>query len=89
MPENSDLRPLEVGMERYRIEVGLRHGLRAKDVVGAISNEAGIEGKYIGRIKIEQEFSHVDLPFGMPKNTFHLLKSTWIRSKKLSISKCA
>ncbi|MCF6247633.1 MAG: DEAD/DEAH box helicase [Desulfobacula sp.] len=84
-----NLAPIKDGMERYRIEVGHKHGLRARDVVGAISNEAGIEGKYIGHIKINQDFSHVDLPFGMPENTFHLLKSTWVKSQKMSISKCA
>ncbi len=81
--------PLKNGMERYRIEVGKKHGLRPKDLVGAISNEAGLEGKYIGPIKINPEFSLVDLPFGMPSDVFHLLKQTWVRSRRLSISKCA
>ena len=76
-------------MERYRIEVGSIHGLRPKDVVGAISNEAGLEGRFIGSINIDREFSFVDLPFGMPKNIFRLLKRTWIRSQRMAISKCA
>ncbi len=81
--------PIKKGMERYRIEVGKKHGLRPKDLVGAISNEAGLEGKYIGPIKINPEFSLVDLPFGMPSDVFHLLKQTWVRSRRMSISKCA
>ena len=81
--------PLEKGMERYRIEVGRTHGLRPKDIVGAISNEAGLESKYIGRINIDREFSFVDLPFGMPNNIYQLLKKTWIRSRRMAISKCA
>ncbi len=81
--------PPEKGMERYRIEVGDSHGLRPKDIVGAISNEAGLDSRHIGQIQIEPEFSFVDLPFGMPGNTFQLLKRTWIRSRRMAISRCA
>ena len=76
-------------MERYRIEVGTLHGLRPKDIVGAISNEAGIDSRYIGKIRIEPEWSFVDLPFGMPGSTFQLLKKTWVRSRRMAISRCA
>lgn len=84
-----EITPPEKGMERYRIEVGSSHGLHPKDIVGAISNEAGLEGKFIGRIYIEPEYSFVELPFGMPKNTFHLLKRTWVKSRRMAISRCA
>ncbi|MBW2654539.1 MAG: DEAD/DEAH box helicase [Deltaproteobacteria bacterium] len=81
--------PIDQGMERYRIEVGRSHGVQAGNIVGAISNEAGLDSKYIGNIDINQDFSLVDLPFGMPAETFNLLKKTWVRSQKMSISKCA
>ncbi len=80
--------PAKKGMERYRIEVGYKHGLKPSDVVGAISNESGLESQYIGSINIDYDYALVDLPFGMPKEIFHLLKKTWVRSKKMSISKC-
>lgn len=82
-------KPPEKGMERYRIEVGRRHGVRAGNIVGAISNEAGLDSKHIGNIDINQEFSFVDLPYGMPTEIFTLLKQTWVKSQKMSISKCA
>jgi ATP-dependent RNA helicase DeaD len=88
-PEAPHTPPPEKGMERYRIEVGNSHGLRPKDVVGAISNEAGLDSRHIGQINIEQEFSFVDLPFGMPGNTFQMLKKTWVRSRRMAISRCA
>ncbi|MCW8800005.1 MAG: helicase-related protein, partial [Desulfobacter sp.] len=81
--------PTEKGMERYRIEVGYKHGLKPGDVVGAISNESGLESSFIGAINIDYDYSLVDLPFGMPKNVFNLLKRTWVRSQKMSISKYA
>ncbi|MBU0463990.1 MAG: DEAD/DEAH box helicase [Proteobacteria bacterium] len=81
--------PLETGMERYRIEVGQRHGIRAGNIVGAISNEAGLDSKHIGHIDINEEFSFVDLPYGMPTKIFTLLKKTWVKSQRMDISKCA
>jgi ATP-dependent RNA helicase DeaD len=80
---------LETGMERYRIEVGRSHGIQAGNIVGAISNEAGLDSKHIGRIDINQEFSFVDLPYGMPTEIFKLLKKTWVKSQRMDISKCA
>jgi ATP-dependent RNA helicase DeaD len=80
--------PPEKGMERYRIEVGLSHGVKPGNIVGAIINEAGLESRYIKNIDINQDFSLVDLPFGMPKEIFTLLKKTWVLSKPMSISKC-
>jgi ATP-dependent RNA helicase DeaD len=88
-PEAAQPSVPEKGMERYRIEVGTIHGLRPKDIVGAISNEAGLDSRHIGQIQIEPEFYFVDLPFGMPGNTFQLLKRTWVRSRRMAISRCA
>ncbi len=89
LPQKSNIVPLEKGMERYRIEVGLCHGVRPKNIVGAISNESGLESKYIGNIDINQNFSFVDLPYGMPKHIFKLLEKTRVSSQKMSISKYA
>ena len=81
--------PLKKGMERYRIEVGRTHGVRAGDIVGAISNEAGLDSKHIKSVDINQNFSFVDLPADMPKDIFKLLQNTWVRSQQMSISKHA
>jgi len=81
--------PLAEGMERYRIEVGRHHGVRPGNIVGAISNEAGLDSRHIGNIDINPEFSLVDLPYGMPKNIFRLLEKTRVGSRQMAISKCA
>lgn len=83
----SPARPLEKDMDRYRIEVGRVHGVKARDIVGAISNEAGLEGKFITGVTIKKEFTMVDLPQGMPREIFHILKKTWVRSRPMDISK--
>lgn len=81
--------PIKKGMERYRIEVGRTHGVRAGDIVGAISNEAGLDSKHIKSVDINQDFSFVDLPADMPNDIFKLLQNTWVRSQQMSISKHA
>lgn len=81
--------PLRPGMERYRIEVGECHGVKPGDIVGAISNEAGLSSKYIKGLCINEAYSLVDLPQGMPKEIFRHLKRTWVKSRPMAISKCA
>jgi ATP-dependent RNA helicase DeaD len=73
-------------MERYRIEVGRSHEARPGDIVGAIANEAGIESRFIGHIKLFDDFSTVDLPAGMSKDTLAKLKKVRVRNRPLEIT---
>lgn len=75
------------GMERYRLEVGLTHGVKAGNIVGAIANEAGLEGQYINQLQIHDDYSTVDLPVGMPREIYRALKKTWVAGRRLNISK--
>ncbi len=79
--------PPEIGMERYRIEVGHNHNVKPGNIVGAIANEAGIESKHIGRISIHDEYSLLDLPEGMPKDIFNDLKKVWVSGQQLRLSR--
>jgi ATP-dependent RNA helicase DeaD len=79
--------PPEKGMERYRIEVGYDHGVKPGNIVGAIANEAGVDGEHIGRINIQDDFSLIDLPEGMPKDIFNDLKNVRVAGQKLNISR--
>ena len=93
LPEEleTQARPLkdepDIEMERYRIEVGYEHGVKPGNIVGAIANEADLEARYIGHIEIFDDFSIVDLPAGMPKETFRALKKTWVCQRQLNISR--
>jgi len=80
-------RELEAGMERFRIEVGHDHEVKPGNIVGAIANEAGLDSKYIGHIKIYDDHSLVDLPEGMPDEVFAQLKGIWIAGQQLNIGK--
>jgi ATP-dependent RNA helicase DeaD len=77
---------LEEGMVRYRIEAGREHGVQPKHIVGAIANEAGIESRYIGHIKLYDTYSTVDLPAGMPKEIFRHLQKVWVCGRRLQLS---
>lgn len=71
--------------EIYRVEVGSAQGIEPGNLVGAIANEAGIDGKAIGSIKIFETHSTVELPEGMPANILALLQNTVVKGSPLRI----
>jgi len=76
-------------MQTYRLEVGAVHGAKPGNIVGAIANEAGIEGARIGRIDIRETHSYVDLPEGMPQDIFTRLQKVRVAGRQLRISVAA
>lgn len=79
----------DIPMERFRIHVGHKDGVTPREVVGAIANEAEIEGRYIGHIRIYDDYCTVDLPGGMPKEVMQILQKTHVCSKPLMIESVA
>jgi ATP-dependent RNA helicase DeaD len=80
-------RPPEGNMERFRIELGWRDRVKPGNIVGAIANETGLNGKSIGRIQIFDTHSMVDLPQGMPPEVFEGLRQLRVLNKPLQISR--
>jgi ATP-dependent RNA helicase DeaD len=74
-------------MERFRIEVGWRDRVKPGNIVGAIANEAGLNGRSIGRIQIFDAHSLVDLPKGMPDEVFKGLQRLRVMNRELQISR--
>ena len=74
-------------METFRIEVGHNHGVKPGNIVGAIANETGIDGDHIARIRIQENYSTVELPAGMPKELIEELKKIRVAGQQLNISK--
>jgi ATP-dependent RNA helicase DeaD len=79
-------RKLDADKERYRLEVGHKHGVKPGNIVGAIANEAGLDGEHIGSIDIQEEFSLVDLPRGMPRDVFMDLKKVRVCGQAIKIT---
>lgn len=77
----------EAGMVRYRVAVGHNHGVKPGSLVGAIANEGDISSEFMGRIEIFDYYSTIDLPEGMPEETFRRLQNTRVRGQKLRIAK--
>ena len=74
-----------IQMRRYRIAVGHKDNIKPGNVLGAIANEAEISSSFIGAIQIYEDFTTVDLPDEMPKETLQILKNTRVFDKKLNI----
>lgn len=83
--ERSAEQPSNEGLRPYRVEVGNVHGVRTGNIVGAIANEAGIDAARIGRIRIRDQFTLVDLPADLPEATLDLLKRVRVAGKALEI----
>ena len=52
----------EAGMVRMKLNKGKMHGIRPSDIVGTIAFHANIPGYTIGKIRIEEKFTFVDIP---------------------------
>jgi ATP-dependent RNA helicase DeaD len=74
-------------LETYRIEVGHQHGVQPGNIVGAIANEAALDGRNFGHIDIRDDHSFVDLPAEMPQEIFESLQAVRVRGVELRISR--
>lgn len=74
------------GMARFRLEVGRQHGVKPGNIIGCIANEAGLDGEFIQKLNIEDNFSTVDLPADMPKALVNELKGAWVCGQQLKIA---
>ncbi len=90
--ESSERRPRRdfgasnIEMETFRIDVGHAHGVKPGNIVGAIANETGIDGEHIARIRIEDNYSTVELPAGMPKELLQELRKVRVAGQLLNIT---
>jgi ATP-dependent RNA helicase DeaD len=73
--------------DTYRLEVGRLHGVQAGNIVGAIANEAGLDGSEINGIKVREDHTLVRLPEGMPPEVLERLGRVKIRGRPLAISR--
>ena len=75
--------PPQGKLEKYRVAVGGDDGVEVGNLVGAIANEAGIDGKAIGSVRIFKTYSTVELPEGMPASVLAILQDTVVKGKPL------
>ncbi len=80
-----DAMPAEKGMERLFMRVGRRDGVAARDIVGAIANEAGVPGREIGSVDIYDNFSFVEVPRQYARKVIDTLTGAKIRGRRVRL----
>jgi ATP-dependent RNA helicase DeaD len=78
-------RPSERPLASYRIEVGKRHKVEPRQIVGALANEGGLGREDFGAIQILPSFSLVELPADLSKDVLAKLENTRISGKLIEI----
>ena len=69
----------------YRIEVGRRHKVEPRQIVGALANEGGFRREDFGAIQIRPDFSLVELPADLSRETLARLDNTRISGRLIEI----
>jgi ATP-dependent RNA helicase DeaD len=72
----------DAGTARIFIGVGRNAGIRPQDLVGAIANEAGLSGRFIGAIEISDDASWVEVPQDAAATVVAALRGTKLRGKR-------
>ena len=75
----------DAAQEQYRIDVGRIHGVKPGNIVGAIANESGLDGRQITGLKINEDHSLVFLPKGLPKEAILGLNKAWVCGRQLKL----
>jgi ATP-dependent RNA helicase DeaD len=72
-------------MARLFINLGKKNKISAKDILGAIASEAGLEGRLIGEIDIYDKFSFVEIPNEHAETVISSMRKTMLRGQKFNI----
>jgi ATP-dependent RNA helicase DeaD len=73
--------------ETYRLGVGRIHGVQPGNIVGAIANEAGLDGSHINGIDIQRECTYLRLPEGLSPETLQRLANVRVKGQLLAITR--
>lgn len=84
-PRRDDRRRSGGPTATYRIEVGRRHKVEPRQIVGALANEGGLRREDFGAIQIRPDFSLVELPADLPRDTLKRLEDTRISGRLIEI----
>ncbi|KKF02371.1 DEAD/DEAH box helicase [Mycolicibacterium obuense] len=69
----------------YRIAVGKRHKAMPGAIVGAIANEGGLHRSDFGHIAIKLDYSLVELPANLSRDTLKKLENTRIQGQLINL----
>jgi ATP-dependent RNA helicase DeaD len=69
----------------WQLDVGRRHGVQPGNIVGAIANEAKLDGSQINGVDIRADYSMVRLPAGLPADVIEKLSKVVVRGQPLNL----
>jgi ATP-dependent RNA helicase DeaD len=72
-------------MTRLYVGAGREAGVRPADLVGAITNEAGLSSQDVGAIQISDRFSVVDVPDAVADEVVKAMRKTTLRGHKVQV----
>ena len=67
------------------LEGGKKDKMRPGDILGALTGEAGLEGKYVGKIDIYDRQSYVAIDRSMVKKAYSYLKKGKIKGRSFPV----
>lgn len=75
------------GMTRLHFNVGANQGVRPRDMVGAIANEGGIEGRMIGSVDIFDAHTFVEIPEDSASQVVKRMEKSFIKGNRISVKR--
>lgn len=75
----------DTNKQTYWVAVGHQQGVKPGNLVGAITNEAGLSSDQIGRVVIKERFSLIDLPQDLSDEVLQHLKKVKVAGTELAI----
>ena len=72
-------------MVRLHLDLGRDSGLRPQDLVGAITNEAGVTGRAVGAIEISDHHVIVEVATEVAQDVMAALRRSLIRGRKPTV----
>ena len=73
------------GKARIWVSLGRKSGVTPSDIVGAVTGEAGLKGRDVGPVKIQEFFSLVDVPEDRARKVVKALNHCTIRGRKAKV----
>ena len=68
---------------RIFVNAGERDGVAARDLVGALANEAGLPGNRIGKVEVRDNHSLVEVPLALAQQVASKLTGVTLRGRRL------
>lgn len=75
----------EPGMQRLQLSIGRQQGIKPAEIVGVIARKAEIPGSAIGKIRIQDEYTFVDVPEEMVQHVIARTRDASIRKMRMDL----